>query len=150
MPNMNHTFLSSNLICSYPIPSCPPNPPTTRVHGRSLHLVIRALPISDLALKKQPPQIKKMLMEEFEKMGKQGAKIKEFLKQLLDEVVSNGSSLARVEESMWELKMTTDGSVKQIEAVEKKVDAPPLPPPPPLLSGTYSPLSGKEATGNRH
>jgi hypothetical protein len=85
-------------------------------------------------------------MEEFEKMGKQGAEIEELLKQLLDEIVSNRSSLARVEESMRELKTTTDGSVKRIEAVKKKMDAPPPPPLPPL-SGTYLLSSGKAATG---
>jgi hypothetical protein len=59
-------------------------------------MVIRAWSIDDLApkKKKQPPQIEKRLMEEFEKIVKQGAEIKELLKQLLDEVVSNCSSLA--------------------------------------------------------
>jgi hypothetical protein len=64
---------------------------------------------------------------------------------MLDEDASNRSSLARVEESMRELKTTTDGSVKRIEAVEK-MDAPPPSPPPPL-SGTYPPPSEKAATG---
>jgi hypothetical protein len=81
-------------------------------------------------------------MEEFEKMGKQGAEIEELLKQLLDEIASNRSSLARVEESMRELKTTTDGSVKRIEAVKKKMDAPPPPPLPPL-SGTVTPHVSK-------
>jgi hypothetical protein len=44
-------------------------------------MVTRAWSITDLALKKkQPPQIKKRLMEEFEKMGKQGAGIAKLLK----------------------------------------------------------------------
>jgi hypothetical protein len=76
-------------------------------------VVIKAGSIADLASKKkQPPQIEKRLMEEFKKMGKQGARIEELLKQLLDEVASNHSSLARVEESMHELKTTTDRSFR--------------------------------------
>jgi hypothetical protein len=112
-------------------------------------VVIRAWSIADLALKKkQPPQIKKRLMEEFEKMEKQGARIEKLLKQLVDEVMSNHSSLARVEESMHELKTTADGSLKRIEAVEKKVEAPPPPPPPPLLqTGTLPPSSWKATAG---
>jgi hypothetical protein len=44
-------------------------------------VVTRAWSIAHLALKKkQPPQIKKRLMEEFEKMGKQGAEIVKLLK----------------------------------------------------------------------
>jgi hypothetical protein len=85
-------------------------------------------------------------MEEFEKMGKQGAGIEELLKQLLDEVASNRSSLARVEESMRELESTVDGSMKRIEVVEKKMEAPP-PPPPPLPLSTYPLPSGRAATG---
>jgi hypothetical protein len=106
-------------------------------------MVIRAWSIADLALKKkQPPQIEKRLMEEFEKMGKQGAGIEELLKQLLDEVVSNRLSLARVEESMRELKTTADGSLKQIETVEKKVEA-----PPPPQAGAFPLPLGKATTG---
>jgi hypothetical protein len=87
-------------------------------------------------------------MEEFEKMGKQGAGIEELLKQLLDEVASNRSSLARVEESMRELKSATEGSTKRIEAVEKKMGAsPPPPPPPPLSSSTFPLPSGRAPTG---
>jgi hypothetical protein len=71
--------------------------------------------------------------------------IKELLKQLLDEVVSNRSSMAHVEELMQELKSATDGSMKRIEAVEKKMEAsPPLPPPP--LS-TYPPPFGRATMG---
>jgi hypothetical protein len=73
------------------------------------------------------PQIKRKLMEEFEKMGKQGAGIEDLLKQLLGEAASNRSSMARMEESMRELKMATDGSRKRIEAMER-VEAPPPPP----------------------
>jgi uncharacterized coiled-coil protein SlyX len=110
-------------------------------------LVIRATFTLDLAPKKkqQPPQIEKKFMEEFEKMEKQGAGIEELLKQLLDEVVSNRSSMARMEESMRELKTVTDGSLKQIEAVERRVETPPPQPPPPA---TTQPLpTGKMATG---
>jgi hypothetical protein len=72
-------------------------------------LVIRATPVLDLApKKKQPPQIKKRMMEEFEKMGKQGAGIKE----LLDEAASNCLCLTKMEESMSELKTVADGSMK--------------------------------------
>jgi hypothetical protein len=78
-------------------------------------------------------------------MGKQEVGIEELLKQQLDEVMSNCSSLAQVQESMCNLKMVVDGSLKRIEAVEKKVEAPP-PPPPPLPSGTYPPSSMKAAT----
>jgi hypothetical protein len=62
---------------------------------------------------------------EFEKMGKQRARIEELLKQLLDEVASNRSSLARVKESMRELKSATEGSAKRIKAVEKMEASPP-------------------------
>jgi hypothetical protein len=86
------------------------------------------------------------MMEEFEKMGKQGAGIKELLKLLLDEVASNRSSLTKMEESMHELKMVADGSLKQIEEVEKRVEAT-LPPPPPSSTGSYPPPSGKVETG---
>jgi hypothetical protein len=59
-------------------------------------LVIRAIPALDLASKKkQPPHIMKKLMEEFEKMGKQGEGIEELLKKLPDEVANNRSSMAR-------------------------------------------------------
>jgi hypothetical protein len=110
-------------------------------------LVIRAAPALDLALKKkQPPSIEKKMMEEFEKMGKQGAGIEELLKQLLDEVVSNCFSMAQMEESMHELKMVADGNMQQIEAVQKKVETPPLPPPP-LLVSSYPLPSGKVGTG---
>jgi hypothetical protein len=63
--------------------------------------------------------------------------------------MSNRSSLARVEESMHELNTTIDGSLKRIEAVEKKVEAPPPPPPPPplLQAGTLPPPSGKATAG---
>jgi hypothetical protein len=105
------------------------------------------LPIIDLASKKkQQHQIKKKLMEEFEKMGKHGVGIEELLKQLLDEVTSNRSRLAWMDESMCELKTVAAGSLKRIQAVEKKVEA--LPARPPLLpSGTYPPSSEKVATG---
>jgi hypothetical protein len=86
------------------------------------------------------------MVEEFEKMGKQGAGIKELLKLLLDEVASNRSSLTKMEESMHELKMVADGSLKQIEEVEKRVEAT-LPPPPPSSTGSYPPPSGKVETG---
>jgi hypothetical protein len=59
-------------------------------------------------------------MEVFEKMGKQGAGIEELLKQLLDEIVSNSSSLAHVEESMQELKSTADRSMKWIKTVGRR------------------------------
>jgi hypothetical protein len=67
--------------------------------------------------------------------------IEELLKQLLDEVVSNRSSMAHVEE----LKSATDGSMKRIEAVEKKMEASPPPLPPPL--STYPPPSGRATMG---
>jgi hypothetical protein len=77
-------------------------------------LVIIALPTTALASKKkQTPQIEKKLMEEFEKMGKQRPGIEELLKQMLDEVASNRSSLTHVEELMRELKLTADGSMKR-------------------------------------
>jgi hypothetical protein len=87
-------------------------------------------------------------MEEFEKIGKQGAEIEELLKQLLDEAMSNCSSLAHIKESMQELKSATEGSAKRIETVEKKMEAspPPPPPPPPSLS-TFPPPSGRALTG---
>jgi hypothetical protein len=71
--------------------------------------------------------------------------IEELLKQLLDEVVSNRSSMAHVEELMQELKSATDGSMKCIEAVEKKMEASPPPPPPPL--STYPPPFGRATMG---
>jgi hypothetical protein len=72
-------------------------------------LVIRATSVLDLApKKKQLPQIKKRMMEEFEKMGKQGVGIKE----LLDEAASNRLCLTKMEESMRELKTVADGSMK--------------------------------------
>jgi hypothetical protein len=89
------------------------------------------------------------MMEEFEKMGKQGAGIKELLKLLLDEVASNHSSLTKMEESMHELKMVADGSLKQIEEVEKRVEAT-LPPPPPSSTGSYPPPQGRWKRENRH
>jgi uncharacterized protein HemY len=62
-------------------------------------------PTLNLALKKkQPPQIEKKMMEEFKKVAKQGAGIKELLKQLLDEAVSNLLSMTRMEESMHKLR----------------------------------------------
>jgi hypothetical protein len=87
-------------------------------------------------------------MEEFEKIGKQGAEIEELLKQLLDEAMSNCSSLAHIKESMQELKSATEGSAKRIEMVEKKMEAspPPPPPPPPSLS-TFPLTSGRALTG---
>jgi hypothetical protein len=111
-------------------------------------LVIRANLVLDLApKKKQPPQIEKKLMEEFEKVGKQGAGIEELLKQLLDEAASNHLSMARMEESMHDLKMVADGSVKRIKAVERRVEAPPPPPPPPPTARSYPPPHGKTVTG---
>jgi hypothetical protein len=68
------------------------------------------------------------------------------LKQLLDEAASNRSSLARVEESVQELKSVTEGSTKWIKAVEKKMEASPPPLPPPLLSMFPLP-SGRVPTG---
>jgi hypothetical protein len=107
---------------------------------------IRATLVLDLApKKKKPPQIEKRMMEEFEKMGKQGARIEELLKQLLDEAASNRSSLTKMEESMRELKMVADGSLKWIEEMEKRVEATPPPPPPPLI-GSYPPPSRKAGT----
>jgi hypothetical protein len=73
MKRMNPNTIFGNLICSSPISSALPRFwfPTTAPHERSLHLVIRVDPVLDLVpKKKQPPQIEKKLMEEFEKVGK--------------------------------------------------------------------------------
>jgi hypothetical protein len=107
-------------------------------------LVIRANPALDLApKKKQPSKIKRKLMEELKKMGKQGVGIEELLKQLLDEAASNRSSMARMEESMSELKTATDGGPKQIEAMERRVEVPPPAPPAGKATVGRSPTTEK-------
>jgi hypothetical protein len=99
--------------------------------------------------KKQPPQIERKLMEEFEKIRKQGAGIKELLKQLLDEAASNRVSMAQMEESMRELKTVAYGSLKRIEAMERRVEAPPPPPlPPPQAVGSYPHRTRRRSRGS--
>jgi hypothetical protein len=94
--------------------------------------------------KKQSLQTEKRMMEESEKMEKQGVGIEELLKQLLDQAASSRSTMARMEESVHELKMVVEGSLKRIEAMEKKVDTPP---PPLPLSSAYPPPSGNASMG---
>jgi hypothetical protein len=67
--------------------------------------------------KKQSLQTEKRMMEESEKMEKQGVGIEELLKQLLDQAASSRSTMARMEESVHELKMVVEGSLKRIEAM---------------------------------
>jgi hypothetical protein len=53
-----------------------------------------------------------------------------------------------MEESMRELKTVADGSLKRIEAIERRVEAPPPSSlPPPQAAGSYPPPHGKTVTG---